>query len=324
MPFLQFIARSSSSICGCVMVVSLALLSACGFGSAPVAPLSIQATTADARVIRHALGETRIPLNPQRIVALGEDGLLADLLDAGVRPLAASVNVPEAVPLISAAELEGIELFPSAGQVSLERIAALQPDLIIGGRFFLEEAGYAELNQIAPTVALGTSDPRQSYIETLTLLGLPEQAKADVAALDQAIGSARDQLQTAQRSVSIATIYPGATLAVWVDGPTSAPLLVRELGLTVRPAADLRGVRNGRAFLSNEQITLLDGELLILLQSDTIEGETAAIATFQSQPIWNQIPAVQNGAVYTLDRLGYPGLRGQRALMADLTALIQQ
>jgi iron complex transport system substrate-binding protein len=321
MPFLQFITRS---ICGCVMVVSLALLSACGFGSASVAPLSISETTADARVIRHALGETRVPLTPQRIVALGEDGLLADLLDAGVRPLAASVNVPEAVPLISAAELEGIELFPSAGQVSLERIAALQPDLIIGGRFFLEEAGYAELNQIAPTVALGASDPRQSYIETLTLLGLAEQAKADVAALEQAIGVARDQLQTAQRSVSIATIYPGATLAVWVDGPTSAPLLARELGLTVRPAADLRGVRNGRAFLSNEQITLLDGELLILLQSDTIEGETAAIATFQSQPIWNQIPAVQNGAVYTLDRLGYPGLRGQRALMADLTALIQQ
>jgi iron complex transport system substrate-binding protein len=307
------------------ILVGLALLSACAFGSTRATPLSVQETTTDARVIRHALGETRIPLLPRRIVALGEEGLLADLLDAGMRPIAASVNVPEAVPLISATELAGIELFPSAAPISLERVAALQPNLIIGGRFFLEEAGYAELSRIAPTVALGASDPRQSYVETLTVFGLAERADADRAALEQAVATSAEQLRAEQRSVSLATIYPGAMLAVWVDGPTSVPLLMRELGLDIRPAAaDLRGVRNGRAFLSNEQIALLDGELLILLQSASVEGEAAAIAAFQAQPIWNQIPAVQNGFVYTLDRLGYPGMRGQRALLADLAALMQQ
>jgi iron complex transport system substrate-binding protein len=308
-----------------LFLISALGLSACSFGTAPATPLVVQETTADARVIRHAFGVTRVPLNPQRIVALGEEGLLSDLLDAGLRPIAASVNVPEAVPLISAAELEGIELFPSAAQPNLERIAALQPDLIIGGRFFLEEAGYAELSRLAPTVALDASDPRRSYIETLTVFGMAEQAASDVAALEQAIAAAGAQLRAAPGSVSFATIYPGATLAVWVDGPTSAPVLARELGLDVRPAAtELRGIRNGRAFLSNEQITLLDGERLILLQSATVEGEAAAIAEFQAQPLWNQLPAVQKGAVSTLDRLGYPGMRGQQALLADLVALVQQ
>lgn len=307
-----------------LVLISVLALSACSFGAAPATPLVVQETTADARVIRHALGETRVPLNPQRIVALGEEGLLADLLDAGLRPIAASVNIPEAVPLISAAELEGIELFPSAAQPNLERIAALQPDLIIGGRFFLEEAGYAELSRLAPTVALDASDPRRSYVEALTVFGMAEQAAADVAALEQAIAAAGAQLRAAPGSVSFATIYPGATLAVWVDGPTSAPVLARELGLDVRPTAtDLRGVRNGRAFLSSEQITLLDGERLILLQSATVAGEAAAVAEFQAQPLWNQIPAVQNGSVSTLDRLGYPGMRGQRALVNDLLAVIQ-
>ncbi len=177
-----------------LFLVSVLALTTCSFGAAPATPLVVQETTTDALVIRHALGDTCVPLNPQQIVALGEEGLLAALLDAGLRPIAASVNVPETVPLISAAELKDIELFPSAAQISLERIAALQPDLIIGGRFFLEEAGYSELSQIVPTVTLGASDPRRSYVEALTVFGMAEQAAADVAAQEQVIAMADAQL----------------------------------------------------------------------------------------------------------------------------------
>jgi len=197
---MQFVRRSLWSVVirHWSILVSLALLTACSFGAEPVVSLMVQETTLDARVIRHALGETHVPRNPQRVVALGEEGLLADLLDAGIQPIAASVNVPEAVPLLTAAELAGIELFPSAAQPSLERIAALQPDLIIGGRFFLEEAGYAELSRIAPTVALGASDPRQSYVEALTVFGLAERATADVVALEQAVATAGAHLRAEQ------------------------------------------------------------------------------------------------------------------------------
>ncbi|NJO83486.1 MAG: hypothetical protein HC828_12140, partial [Blastochloris sp.] len=42
------------------LLFGLILLTACSFGAAPAIPLVVQETTTDARVIRHALGETRI------------------------------------------------------------------------------------------------------------------------------------------------------------------------------------------------------------------------------------------------------------------------
>lgn len=210
-----------------LFLVSVLALTTCSFRAVPATLLVVQETTTDALVIRHALGDTCVPLNPQRNVAPGEEGFLADLLDAGLQPIAASMNVPEAVPLINATELDGIELFPSATQVSLERITTLDPDLIIGGRFFLEEAGYSELSQIAPTVALGASDPRRSYVEALTVLGIAEHAEADVSALEQVIAMAGAQLRAEQRSVSLATIDPVQRLPF---GSTSGLFYLRGRG----------------------------------------------------------------------------------------------
>ncbi len=62
---------------------------------------------------------------------------------------------------------------------------------------------------------------------------------------------------------------------------------------------------------------------MILLQSTAVEGEPEAIAAMSDDPIWNQLPAIQSGRVVTLDRLGYPGFRGQRALLSDLVAALK-
>jgi iron complex transport system substrate-binding protein len=309
----------------CVAALLLGVLLA-GCGAAPPdAPLSVVATTAEHRLVRHAFGETEVPLEPQRILALGEEGLLADLLDGGVRPVAASVNIPDQVPLLSPEELAGITLFPSAGEVSLETLSAFQPDLIIGSSFFVEQVGYQRLAQIAPTVAIGGGDPLTSYVETLSVLGRGDEAAQAVEALRDEIGAAGEQIDASRRSVSAVTVYPGASVAVWVDGPLPIPLMLRELGVALRPdatSAELQ-VRNGRAFISLEQLPLLDGESILVLQSSAVEGEAQATADVQGNPLWQQLPAVQAGRVATLDRNGYPGLRGQRALLADLTELLR-
>ena len=303
----------------------LVFLSACGGPTVSQTPLTVtDDPSANQRVVQHAFGETRIPRDPQRIIALGEEGLLVDLLEIDVRPLIASVNLPETVAGVSGAELEGIELFASANQPSLESFAVLQPDLIIGTQFFIQEIGYDNLSRIAPTVAIGMNGPRESYRETLRLFGLEEQANAEIAAFEQSVVSARERLQQRSPQVSLATVYPGASLAVWVDGPTSPPLLLRELGVTLIPDAEaVSGVRNGRAFLSNEQLNLLAGERIILLQSDSVEGESAALAEMQAMPLWAALPAAQSDQVFVLDRLGYPGMRGLEALLSDLVSLLE-
>ncbi len=294
--------------------------------ASPAAPAAMSAS-GSTRTVTDALGnQVAIPANPQRVLALGDDGLLADLLDAGVRPVAATVNVVENPPGFAAGELDGIQLFPSAGDVSLETFVALQPDLIISYDYFIEEVGYDTLSQVAPTVAVGGDTPRDTYVQLMALLGKEAQARRAVEQLEQRIKEAGARLNAAQRTVSLATIYPGPNPAVWVDGPYAPPRIVQELGFRLRPsAADLGGieVRSGRAYISQEQFGLLDGETIVLLQSPEVPGETEALQQIKEGPIWQTLPAVQNGRVAELNRLVYFGFRGEQRLLDDLVRALE-
>lgn len=294
------------------------LMAACG-SNVEAKPLVVVSETATTRTIEHTFGTTEIPVAPQRVIALGEEGLLADLLDAGITPVASIVNLPEYLPpLIRADEVAGVELYSSTTNVSIERLAALEPDLIIGTVFFIDRIGYQRLSQMAPTIAVGGSNEVENYAQTLTAFGLDDKAAADLAAFEAALADARSQLAGA--SVSVAAIYPGESVAVFTDHPRTVPWLLRQLGVSLHPdgSEDGLGARDGRAFISLERLDLLSGEHLILLQSDSVEGETESVAEISANPLWQQIPAVQAGNVTVLDRLGYPGFRGVNALLEDL------
>ncbi|OAN36334.1 ABC transporter substrate-binding protein [Chloroflexus islandicus] len=304
-----------------LLLSAIVWLAGCTSGAPVNQPLQLVETTASYRLIRHTFGETRAPLAPQRILALGEESLLADLLDAGFRPVASNVNVPDNVPLLATEELAGIALFPSANDISLETLSAYQPDLIIGTRFFIEQIGYERLSKIAPTIALSGATPLENYVETLAVFGRGEEAQRTVANFRAEVQVMANRLNAAGQSVSMMTIYPGPNVALWFDGPSPIPLLVRELGIQFRPdPATVNGlnIRNGRAFISLEQLTLASGETILLLQTSGVEGEAQAVVELQANPLWQQLPAVQAQRVVILDRIGYPGLRGQRALLADL------
>lgn len=306
-------------------ILVLLLLSACTSSTSTAQSLEVVSTTDSYRLIRHVFGETQVPLNPSRVLALGEEGLLIDLIDSGMRPVAASVNLPERVPLLSAEELAGIELFPSAGDISLETLSTYQPDFIIGTEFFIDQIGYRQLSQIAPTVALSGATPLTQYIETLTVFGRAEEALREVDALRAEIQRVAIARGTATQRVSLVTVYPGMNVALWFDGPSPIPLLVRALGLQIRPdpttTTDLN-IRNGRAFISLEQLSMADGDMIFLLQTADVEGEASAVAEMMDHPLWQQLPAVQAQRVVELDRIGFPGLRGQRVLLTMLEEIL--
>ncbi len=52
------------------------------------------ATGPSTRLVRHELGETRVPADPQRIVVYDRDYTLGALLSVGVKPLAPSRDGP--------------------------------------------------------------------------------------------------------------------------------------------------------------------------------------------------------------------------------------
>ncbi|MEM8905333.1 MAG: hypothetical protein AAGF02_16650, partial [Actinomycetota bacterium] len=122
---------------------------------------------------------------------------------------------------------------------------------------------------------------------------------------------------------SLATVYPGPSLAVWVDGPTNIPQTVLDLGIELEPGPGrFDDERQGRVFLSGELVGELSAPLLILSQTSAVEGEDAALAELSADALWQGLPAVETGNVVTVDRLGHPGVEGRIALIDELVGAL--
>lgn len=314
---------------GFLGVLFCALWGACvlgGCGQVPDAvPVRVVAETANFRTVEHTFGMTDVPVDPQRIIALGEEAVLADLIDGGYAPVMSIVNSLDSVPLLTAEELDGVDLFTSASRISAEMLLAYEPDLIIVNIFFVNDAGYERLSEIAPTVAVNSADPLTGFLETWTVLGQAEAASTAVAVFREALAEARGEIAAIDTTVTVSAVYAGSNLAIWFDGPQPQPQMLNVLGVNFYPPEGERddlGIRNGRSFINEERLDLLGGEQMIMLQSEVLEGESEALAELLSDPLWQQIPAVQNGRVSVLDRLGYPGFRGQQTLLKDLLGIL--
>ena len=108
--------------------------------------------------ITHKYGETTLEKAPTRVVCVGlteQDALLA----LGIVPVAVTewfgdapgYIFPWATDALGDAELP--EVLQDTDGVQIEKVAALQPDLIIGQYTGLKESEYELLSKIAPTVA---------------------------------------------------------------------------------------------------------------------------------------------------------------------------
>ncbi|MCG8352286.1 MAG: iron-siderophore ABC transporter substrate-binding protein, partial [Chloroflexales bacterium] len=142
----------------------LALLTACGGQAATQAPDAVttdpprntlsptNAAGAETRTIRHAMGETEVQDSPQRVVVL-DTGELDSVLALGITPVGAVTAIAKdgVFPNYLQDRIANIELVGTTQEPNLEKIAALQPDLILSSKLRHEEI-YDELSQIAPTV----------------------------------------------------------------------------------------------------------------------------------------------------------------------------
>ena len=113
--------------------------------------------------VKHVFGETRIPAPPKRVVSAGFTGQ-DELLALGVVPVATTEwfgNEPFAVwpwaqPLLGAAQPLVLSL---ADGIQVDKIAALEPDLVVATNAGLDQTTYTALSEIAPTVAQAGPDP---------------------------------------------------------------------------------------------------------------------------------------------------------------------
>lgn len=257
-----------------------------------------------------------------RVVALGEEFLLADLLAIGVVPVASTATTADAgFQGLDGYDTGDITALPS-DEPNIERLASLEPDTIVVADFVLDVIDRSVLEELAEVVVV----PTDGGVEQVEILGeafdRTEQAAevvAEVEAADaEAEGAAPDGCE-----VSLATVYPGPSPAAWVASPNDVAVAVEHLGCTLVPSVD-DGEPDGagRIRLSLEQVSLLDAPIMILLQSDSVEGERESLESLASDALWQQLPAVEAHEVHELDRLGYPGVEGRVRLYDDLLEVV--
>lgn len=297
-------------------------LAACG--SSPAAPA--QPADQPFRVVAHAMGETAIPAQPKRVVALDQSfvdavltletevvgyttyrGIVSGLPDY-LGPLAAA-HAAEAVPV---GQLE---------EPSLEQIAALQPDLIVSAKV-RHEALYGQLSQIAPTVFSETTGA--IWKDNLRLmgraLGKEELAETRISEYEERAATIGRQIAEASGgalpTISIVRFAGEDTVRLYTENSYSGVVL-RDVGFPRppgRPTSEEIAVD-----VSQERILDLDADhIFVATYPDaTTDGPKAQ---FLTNPLWSRLSGAQHD-VSDLTWMSAVGIQGAHAMLDDLARI---
>lgn len=224
--------------------------------------------------VAHKYGETEVPLSPERVVSLGfvdHDALLAlGVVPVGIggdqaSDLQRSAVWPWAHDQLGDARPEVL----SYSEIDVEKIAALNPDLITGFTSGMTQAEYEQLSQVAPTVAqiAGFPDYFAPWQEVTKAAGRTLNKTAEAEALidgvEQAFAAAREEHPEFE---GVQAAYGGVlTDGFYTENSRSSRVaILTELGFDIpREIDDLAGEDASYSEISAEQLDLLDRDVLV-------------------------------------------------------------
>lgn len=167
---------------------------------------SAPSSSKNCQSVRHDLGETKVCDRPQKIVAIGPN-MLEILLTLGVQPLGYADYFPLPFPKFDRPSQQILFLgervtsepinIGSADNPSLETIARLEPDLILGD-VYANEDEYKLLSQIAPTLlyTYAVDDTWQEQMRSIAqVLGKTEEAERAIAEHTRRIDRTKEALK---------------------------------------------------------------------------------------------------------------------------------
>lgn len=257
--------------------------------------------------IEHALGEAVITAKPERIVTLGqgsaETAIALGTVPVGIEEYPWGSDDSGYLPWINEALTEsGDELpeqFTGTTELDIEAIVALEPDLILAPWSGVTQEQFDILTDIAPTVAYEEEPWVITWQEQIQVIG---EAMGQSEDAEQLIADIDDQLASAARpeyeGITFSYIYntgPGS-LGVFFPGEQRVAM-VSALGLTVDPVIEeLREYEvegTDSASIGLENADKLAGSDLIF----TFYSDEANRTEIESQPLYQQIPAISRGSV---------------------------
>ncbi|MDM9382401.1 iron-siderophore ABC transporter substrate-binding protein [Chlorogloeopsis sp. ULAP01] len=320
-----------------LVVITCGLVYGCNNKFSQLAVSSSSFITSECKTIKYAMGESCVPLNPQRVVVL-DDVVLANAIALGVEPVGAVFDYTASgieIPVFLQGKID-IDKFPSKlqsigtqEQPSIEKIMLAKPDLILG---FDYSSNYDTLSQIAPTILI-PFDQAGSWEKHLLLiaevLNKAQVAKKLLADYNQriqkfktAMGSKLENFQ-----VSLAYLWGEGSSLITSDLKNSfSGSILEDFGLSRPPKQDIAPEHEYQIGISEEMINWIDGDVLFLF-SNGDDNANRILKKLQQSPLWKQLKVVQQNHTYIVDHNTWRSrniLAANRVIDDLFKSLIQQ
>lgn len=302
----------------CLLVLCLLLLVGCG----PQGASEPKTSGENYAVITDDRGKAvTLPQKPQRVVVLSTSLLnFADALDGSLVGRAAIKSEDAALP-------EKYKDVPDVGpvySVSLEKVTALQPDVVIGSTDHHENLAAQLEDSGIPVILLRTKtydDVKHNLDVMGKVYGKEKEAAAVDEKLDTAIKAITDAVPKEGQRIAIIHATPSA---VSLELPTSIAGGIADLLHLQNIAAAPAGSENNRIPYSMESLVEANPDVIFLTSmgsSDKIEKRIKG--DIESNPAWASLNAVKSGRFYILPERYFllnPGLDYPKAVgyMANL------
>jgi iron complex transport system substrate-binding protein len=283
---------------------------------------SVVAQESETQVVTHELGETAVPVDPQRVVSF-INFATDDMLALGVMPIGAVMQDANSFPLhlhdqLVAGAVTGVG---TPFEPNLEVVVGLDPDLVIAQTDPTSEV-YDELTAIAPTVMISSS---VDWRERLRFVGgaLNKSVEAEIllAEFDAKLAVVAAHLDTAVGDKTVLMLRSLPTEArVYAGASHSGSIIYDGLGLT-RPEAvpaDEYSISN----ISLEVLLEINPDIIFLMLSDF--DQTGVVDTWSSDPLWQTLSAVQTGSVYPISLQNWliDGITASNIIVDDVVDIL--
>ncbi|MBD1892478.1 iron-siderophore ABC transporter substrate-binding protein [Coleofasciculus sp. FACHB-SPT36] len=299
-----------------ITLLTICIVSACGNnakknGTNNSINVSLNLPSQAVRVVKHAMGETKVPVNPQRVIVLGN---LENVLALGIKPVGATTLGDGEFLSYLRNQTEGITKLGINGQPSLEKILFLKPDLILGWSW--DEGIYEKLSQIAPTVFAEGSITWKEWLRTFAeALGKTPEAEKLLRNYNQRVETFKEQMgdRFSQIQVSVVNFWADK-VRIYMKRSFSG-LILNDIGM-LRPSAQNKDKNSEN--LSLELIPKMEGDAIFLVLG---EGKESKLNQFTNHPLWFQLNAVKQGKVYQVNSdawISSWGIIGANRVLDDL------
>lgn len=269
------------------------------------------------RLVKHAGGETKIPIKPQRIITLHDSTILDPVLALGVKPIGIATYAAEQGVLfrgITEDEVTSIQQVGSAFQPSLEKILMLKPDLILGREY--QKNIYKQLSKFAPTVLVdwgNFTSFKANFRYIAQVLGEEEQADKVLHNYQERVKNLQYRLGELLEKIEVSVIvFTGQNIKSF-NGDAVFNQVIDDVG--VKRTSIQRNQKEPYLQLSIEDLKKYDADVLFI-----INESNDSILSYLKNPLLQHLRAVTNKQVYVVNQSDWfaGGPLGVNKILDDL------